>query len=73
MKLTFLFLVLDPIPTKGLTAADVEKLTTDTRELMLKELIKLTEEAQGRKIAFTDKYKENGVGKASGIDLKMAA
>jgi len=40
---------------------------------MLKELITLTEEAQGRKITVTDKYQENGVGKATGIDLKVAA
>jgi hypothetical protein len=28
-------IVLPPIPTKGLTAADVDKLTLDTREKML--------------------------------------
>ncbi|KAK4215392.1 hypothetical protein QBC37DRAFT_439528 [Rhypophila decipiens] len=65
--------VLDPIPTKGLTAADVDRLTTETRDLMLKELIALTEEAQGRKIAVSDKYSGNGVAKATGTDMKVAA
>ncbi|PKS10277.1 hypothetical protein jhhlp_002028 [Lomentospora prolificans] len=39
--------VLAPIPTKGLNAADVEKLVNDTREKMLQELITLTAEARG--------------------------
>ncbi|ROT36010.1 1-acyl-sn-glycerol-3-phosphate acyltransferase beta [Sodiomyces alkalinus F11] len=43
--------VLDPIPTTGLTAADVDALTNTTRELMLKELVALTEKAQGRPMA----------------------
>ncbi|EFQ27018.1 acyltransferase [Colletotrichum graminicola] len=40
--------VLDPIPTTGLTAADVDELTQKTRDLMLEELISLSEKAQGR-------------------------
>ncbi|KAK1992028.1 acyltransferase [Colletotrichum falcatum] len=40
--------VLDPIPTTGLTAADVDELTRKTRDLMLEELISLSEKAQGR-------------------------
>jgi len=40
--------VLPPIPTTGLTAADVDDLTRRTRELMLQELVKLTEEERGR-------------------------
>ncbi|KAL2752837.1 hypothetical protein ACRALDRAFT_2113188 [Sodiomyces alcalophilus JCM 7366] len=43
--------VLDPIPTTGLTAADVDELTRTTRELMLKELVALTEKVQGRPMA----------------------
>ncbi|CAH0049002.1 unnamed protein product [Clonostachys solani] len=43
--------VLDPIPTKGLKASDVEELTRTTRELMLKEMIELTAKAQRRPIA----------------------
>ncbi|CAI4217954.1 unnamed protein product [Parascedosporium putredinis] len=39
--------VLAPIPTKGLTSADVDKLMSETREKMLQELITLTAEARG--------------------------
>ncbi|KEZ42618.1 putative acyltransferase [Scedosporium apiospermum] len=39
--------VLAPIPTKGLTSADVEDLATKTREKMLEELITLSAEAKG--------------------------
>ncbi|KDN71363.1 putative acyltransferase [Colletotrichum sublineola] len=46
--LTRLYAVLDPIPTTGLTAADVDELTRKTRDLMLEELISLSEKAQGR-------------------------
>ncbi|KAK0646646.1 hypothetical protein B0T16DRAFT_330233 [Cercophora newfieldiana] len=64
--------VLDPISTKGLTAADVDDLTRSTRELMLKELISLTEEARG-KTAPVPVKQSNGVARASGNDLKIAA
>ncbi|KAI9767971.1 MAG: 1-acylglycerol-3-phosphate O-acyltransferase [Geoglossum simile] len=37
--------VLPPIPTAHLTADDVEELTRTTREIMLKEIVKLTEKA----------------------------
>lgn len=40
--------VLDPIPTKGLTAADVDELARTTRDKMLKEYVALSEKAQGR-------------------------
>ncbi|SPO01101.1 related to sn2-acylglyceride fatty acyltransferase [Cephalotrichum gorgonifer] len=40
--------VLEPIPTKGLTAADVDDLARKTRDLMLDELVHLTAEAQGK-------------------------
>jgi lysophosphatidate acyltransferase len=43
--------VLDPIPTKGLTTADVDQLASTTRELMLQEMITLSEKAQGRPMA----------------------
>ncbi|KID85417.1 AtaAp protein [Metarhizium guizhouense ARSEF 977] len=43
--------VLNPIPTKGLTSADVDELTRTTRELMLTELLALTAKAQGRPVA----------------------
>ncbi|KZZ97577.1 AtaAp protein [Moelleriella libera RCEF 2490] len=43
--------VLDPIPTTGLTASDVDELARTTRDLMLKELKSLTAEVQGHPIA----------------------
>ncbi|GAO14804.1 uncharacterized protein UV8b_04039 [Ustilaginoidea virens] len=56
--------VLDPIPTKGLSAADVDELTRTTRELMLKELLSLTESAQGRPVA------DEPSGSSSSVDTK---
>ena len=44
-------IVLPPIPTAHLTAADVEELTRTTREKMLKELVSLSESPMGRKAA----------------------
>lgn len=41
--------VLKPIPTAHLTAADVEELTRSTREIMLKELVAITESPLGQK------------------------
>ncbi len=61
--------VLDPIPTTGLTAADVDELTRTTREVMLKELITLTEKARGQKVL----GHSNGVAKVTGTDMKVAA
>ncbi|KAL9636418.1 MAG: hypothetical protein Q9164_002838 [Protoblastenia rupestris] len=46
--------VLPPIETKGLTAADVDRLTNETREVMLRELIALTETPAGRNAASAD-------------------
>ncbi|KAF6821043.1 1-acyl-sn-glycerol-3-phosphate acyltransferase [Colletotrichum sojae] len=40
--------ILDPIPTTNMTSADVDELTRKTRDLMLEELISLSEKAQGR-------------------------
>lgn len=59
--------MLDPIPTKGLTPADVEELTRATRETMLKELIALTEKARGRPIAMPATF-DNSSATATGID-----
>jgi lysophosphatidate acyltransferase len=44
-------IVLDPIPTTGLTIEDVDELTRSTRELMLKEVIALTKRARNEPIA----------------------
>ncbi|KOS19209.1 putative 1-acyl-sn-glycerol-3-phosphate acyltransferase [Escovopsis weberi] len=40
--------ILDPIPTEGLTAADVPELVKTTQELMLRELVALTTKARGQ-------------------------
>jgi hypothetical protein len=66
------YVVLDPIPTKGLTSADVDELTRSTRELMLKELIALTEETRGKTAAVFTQH-SNGVAKVTGSDVKVAA
>lgn len=58
--------VLDPIPTTGLTAADVDDLCTKTRELMLNEIINLTYEARGQEAPISA-----STVKASGVDLKQ--
>jgi lysophosphatidate acyltransferase len=67
------FAVLDPIPTTGLTAADVDELTRSTRELMLKELIALTERARGQAMGQRVASDANGVAKTTGSDMKVAA
>jgi len=58
--------VLKPIETKGLTPADVDDLTRDTRDLMLKELVSLTSKERGRPIAIPSENSWDGVIKASG-------
>lgn len=61
--------VLDPIPTKGLTAADVDALTTSTRDNMLEELINLTASIKGRRVAIPAEP-ANSTGKSTGIDAQ---
>jgi len=65
--------VLDPIPTTGLTAADVDELTRSTRSLMLNELYALTEKARGQSVAHVEADGANGVAKVTGTDMKVAA
>ena len=48
---TDVLIVLPPIPTRGLTAADVDNLTKTTRDKMLSELVELTELARGQAVA----------------------
>ncbi|KAI1335760.1 acyltransferase-domain-containing protein [Xylariaceae sp. FL0016] len=64
--------VLDPIPTTGLTAEDVDELTRSTRELMLKEIVMLTEKAQGKPIAMPAQSNTDGVVHASGVDATLS-
>jgi len=61
--------VLDPIPTKGLTTADVDELTRSTRDLMLKELVALSEKAQGRPMAMPADPQAPAKATASGVDV----
>ncbi|KAM0324378.1 hypothetical protein ACHAQA_008159 [Verticillium albo-atrum] len=60
--------VLDPIPTAGLTSADVDELTRTTQELFMRELVSLTEKAQGRKIAMPAVIDTTTTLKATGVD-----
>ncbi|RDW65259.1 1-acyl-sn-glycerol-3-phosphate acyltransferase [Coleophoma crateriformis] len=64
--------VLEPIPTKNLTAADVEDLTRDTRELMLREIISLTAKQQGKPIAMSAHQNGDGLVKASGAEATIS-
>jgi lysophosphatidate acyltransferase len=61
--------VLDPIPTEGLTTADVDELTRSTRDLMLKELVALSEKAQGRPMAMPADPQAPAKATASGVDV----
>ena len=64
-------LVLDPIPTKDLTSADVDELARTTRDLMLRELAALSEKAQGRPMAMPADL--NTPVKASGVDTTVGS
>ncbi|KAI0805258.1 hypothetical protein GGR55DRAFT_286070 [Xylaria sp. FL0064] len=63
--------VLDPIPTTGLTAEDVDELTRSTRELMLQEIVALTQRARNQPIAVPINS-GNGVIMASGRDTSRS-
>ncbi|CZR61297.1 related to sn2-acylglyceride fatty acyltransferase [Phialocephala subalpina] len=65
--------VLKPIETKNLTAADVEDLTRDTRELMLRELVAITSKARGRPMAMPAQNTGDGVIKASGSEATITS
>lgn len=58
--------MLDPIPTTGLTPADVDELCNKTREVMLKEIINLTYASRGKEAPIAA-----STIKASGVDLKQ--
>ncbi|KAK8088718.1 acyltransferase [Apiospora hydei] len=64
--------VLDPIPTTGLTAADVDELTRSTREVMLQELVVLSSKAQKRPMPVPSSNGGNGVVKASGAEATIS-
>ncbi|KAL7792502.1 hypothetical protein V8C37DRAFT_380532 [Trichoderma ceciliae] len=60
--------VLAPIPTANLTSADVDELTRSTRELMLKELVNLTERARGQPIAVPASLNGPSRAKSTAVD-----
>ena len=61
--------VLPPIPTKSLTAADVDDLTRTTRDAMLNALISVTESPMGQKATqpFVSSKDENQALKATAV------
>ena len=63
-------IVLKPIETKGLTAADVDSLTQTIRESMLEELMSLTAKARGQPIAIPAQNSGGGVVKATGVQVQ---
>ncbi|KAK4193620.1 hypothetical protein QBC35DRAFT_1552 [Podospora australis] len=66
--------VLDPISTTGLTSADVDELTRKTRDIMLKEIVALTEKARGQTSpSAAPLLQQNGVAKVTGSDMRVAA
>lgn len=74
MTLTNLpLLVLDPIPTKGLTPADVDELARTTREKMLKELVALSEKAQGRPMAMPADLDAAPKATSSGVETTVGS
>ncbi|KAL7950852.1 hypothetical protein V8C42DRAFT_307746 [Trichoderma barbatum] len=60
--------VLPAISTTNLTSADVDELTQSTRELMLRELISLTEKARGHPIAVPTSLNGNSTAKSTAIN-----
>lgn len=63
--------MLEPIPTEGLTTADVDELTRTTREAMLKVLVAISEKAQGRPMAMPANANASPKATASGIDVTV--
>ncbi|KAI0386251.1 acyltransferase-domain-containing protein [Hypomontagnella monticulosa] len=64
--------VLDPIPTTGLTSEDVDELTRNTRELMLQEIVALTQKARNKPVAMPARTNGDGVVHASGADATLS-
>ncbi|KAL7626848.1 1-acylglycerol-3-phosphate O-acyltransferase [Parahypoxylon ruwenzoriense] len=63
--------VLDPIPTTGLKTEDVDELARSTRELMLKEIVALTQKVQNKPFA-VPATRGDGVVRASGADATLS-
>ncbi|KAJ2897981.1 hypothetical protein MKZ38_004249 [Zalerion maritima] len=63
--------VLEPIPTKGLTADDVDDLVRKTRDIMLDEIIALTAQARGERMAVPAVAATEAVARATGAEVKV--
>ncbi|KAI2472053.1 acyltransferase-domain-containing protein [Annulohypoxylon bovei var. microspora] len=63
--------VLDPISTVGLKPEDVDELTRSTRELMLKEMVALTQKVRNKPIAMPA-TSGDGVVRASGAEATLS-
>lgn len=67
--------VLKPIETKGKTFEDVDALTNEVREIMLKELKNITEKARQQGVALKEHEADklsSVKGKSTGIDVGIA-
>ena len=64
--------VLSPIPTKGLTPADVDELARATREKMLEEHLRLSAKAKGQPMAVRAANNMPSKAKSSGIDANTS-
>lgn len=64
------YIVLEPIPTQGLTTADVDELVRTTRDNMLEELIRLTAQAKGQPISIPAVVNQGAAIKATGTDVR---
>ena len=70
--------VLEPIPTKGKTFDDVDALTEEVRNIMLKELVEITEKARRQGVALTE-HQATQVneakarkGRSTGVDIGVS-
>lgn len=64
--------MLKPIETKHLKASDVDDLARDTRDLMLREMVRLTAKARGEPVAMPAENPIDGVVKASGAETTVS-
>ena len=67
--------ILPPVETRGLGKEDVDELCRSTREVMLQELVSLTETEMGRRVALPEGrtgMKADGLAMVNGVGLKGA-
>ena len=63
--------VLPPIPTTGLTAADVDDLAQKTRQAMLEELVRITRKARGEGMAMSASIDGQAAGMSTGASVEQ--